>query len=166
MALDLRDCRIAKHTKGNANGVKLERPNIRVINKGKFTELKTIDQVVEELFVALVAAQLPRVGEAEVVVRVPAVTQRGWAAGEKAGGGRSGIDPGGAGRPDEATVLVAGGVVGGGDGIARLSIPMLSEHEAAFPSLSISSDRPAIGITSRSSVTRRFFPVDISRQWR
>src|SRR5207244_1014215 len=76
-------------------------------------------EVVEELVVALVAAQLPGVGEAEVVVRVPAVAQRGGPAGENAPVGRAGPDPGSAAGPDEAAVFVAGGVVAGGDGISK-----------------------------------------------
>lgn len=41
---------IAKHTKGNAKGVKAERPNIREITKGKFTKIESIAGVVEKLF--------------------------------------------------------------------------------------------------------------------
>lgn len=42
--------RIAKHTKGNAKGVKLERPNHRVIPRGKFERLASLDAVLEQLF--------------------------------------------------------------------------------------------------------------------
>jgi len=41
---------VAKHTKGNAEGVKAERKNIRVITSRHFTELKTLDEVIERLF--------------------------------------------------------------------------------------------------------------------
>lgn len=42
--------KIARHTKGNRDGVKLERPGIRVVNKGQFRELKSMEDVVTELF--------------------------------------------------------------------------------------------------------------------
>lgn len=42
--------KVAKHTKGNAEGVKLERPNLRVLKKGDFIELTTIEEVVDRLF--------------------------------------------------------------------------------------------------------------------
>lgn len=42
--------KIARHTKGNSEGVKLERPNIRVINKRKFREVKSMTELVRELF--------------------------------------------------------------------------------------------------------------------
>lgn len=41
---------VAKHSKGNAKGEKAERKNIRVINKGEFTNLATISDVIEMLF--------------------------------------------------------------------------------------------------------------------
>jgi hypothetical protein len=47
---DITDFPIAKHTKGNAEGEKTERKNIRVINKGQFTEIATISDVIERLF--------------------------------------------------------------------------------------------------------------------
>jgi len=40
----------AKHTKGNAEGVKNERPAIKVVPKGKFTKFNTLEQVYERLF--------------------------------------------------------------------------------------------------------------------
>ena len=40
----------AKHTKGNAKGEKLERPNIRQIPRSKLERLDTIEQVVVGLF--------------------------------------------------------------------------------------------------------------------
>ena len=42
--------RVAKHTKGDRAGVKADRPNIRVLNKGRFTVLDDIDSVAETLF--------------------------------------------------------------------------------------------------------------------
>lgn len=44
------DFKIAKHAKGNSQGVKTERKNIRVINSGKFDKLNSIDELVEQLF--------------------------------------------------------------------------------------------------------------------
>ena len=41
---------VAKHTKGNAEGKKAERKNIRVINKGRFTKVESISGVIEKLF--------------------------------------------------------------------------------------------------------------------
>ena len=40
---------VAKHTKGNADGVKADRKNIRVLNKAKFEEIESIDGVREKL---------------------------------------------------------------------------------------------------------------------
>ena len=47
---DLSDLKIAKHTKGDADGLKAERPNIRTINKGSFTSYKTIEDIYHALF--------------------------------------------------------------------------------------------------------------------
>lgn len=47
---DLASFPVAKHTKGNAQGVKTERPNIRRIPVARFDELATIDEVVVRLF--------------------------------------------------------------------------------------------------------------------
>lgn len=41
---------IAKHTKGNADGIKNERPSIRVISKSKFEVLGAIDELYAKLF--------------------------------------------------------------------------------------------------------------------
>lgn len=41
---------IAKHTKGNAQGVKAPRPAIRVVNRGKFTPVQTISELTRLLF--------------------------------------------------------------------------------------------------------------------
>ncbi len=46
----LENARIAKHTKGNAEGVKAERPNIRTINKGQFTKYDNIEDLYDVLF--------------------------------------------------------------------------------------------------------------------
>lgn len=47
---DISGKKVAKHTKGNAEGVKLERPNLRVLKKADFTMLVTIEDVVSRLF--------------------------------------------------------------------------------------------------------------------
>ncbi|AMN48930.1 hypothetical protein [Psychrobacter sp. P2G3] len=47
---DLGNVRVAKHTKGNAEGIKAERPNIRSINKGQFTRHDSIEDLYDVLF--------------------------------------------------------------------------------------------------------------------
>ncbi len=47
---DLSGYKTGKHTKGNAEGIKAERRNIRDIPKSKFERLSNIDQVVAHLF--------------------------------------------------------------------------------------------------------------------
>ncbi len=42
--------RVGKHTKGNRTGLKAERPNIRLVVKGKFSSLSTMDDVAKSLF--------------------------------------------------------------------------------------------------------------------
>lgn len=42
--------KVAKHAKGNAQGIKLERPNIRVVPKSSFERLDGIEDVVGKLF--------------------------------------------------------------------------------------------------------------------
>jgi hypothetical protein len=42
--------KIARHSKGDKNGVKAFRPNIRVLPIGRFQKLGTIDEVVDALF--------------------------------------------------------------------------------------------------------------------
>lgn len=42
--------RVAKHTKGNSEGIKSERPNIREIPKSKFTEVASIEELLVLLF--------------------------------------------------------------------------------------------------------------------
>jgi hypothetical protein len=46
---DLGD-RIAKHTKGDRTGLKAERPMHRVVNKGEFTRLQSMDDLIGVLF--------------------------------------------------------------------------------------------------------------------
>ena len=47
---DLDSFRIAKHTKANAHGVKAERPTHRVVNKGQFTRIDSIEGLWHQLF--------------------------------------------------------------------------------------------------------------------
>ena len=42
--------RVGKHTKGDRTGLKAERPNIRVLRKGQFSALATMDDIAEALF--------------------------------------------------------------------------------------------------------------------
>jgi hypothetical protein len=42
--------KIAKHTKGNKDGVKAERRNIRVVPKGSFTKIDSIEDTYAQLF--------------------------------------------------------------------------------------------------------------------
>ncbi len=46
----IQESKIARHTKGNQNGYKAERPNIRQLNKGDFTRYDTIQDVYNVLF--------------------------------------------------------------------------------------------------------------------
>jgi hypothetical protein len=46
----LENRRVAKHTKGNKSGIKAERPNLRVVNKGDFSEITSIADVFKKLF--------------------------------------------------------------------------------------------------------------------
>jgi hypothetical protein len=46
----LGDCRIGKHTKSNKDGVKAERPSIRVVPKGSFQLIDTTTELVTKLF--------------------------------------------------------------------------------------------------------------------
>ena len=48
---DLSNHKIAKHTKGDADGHKSERPNIRQINKGSFTVINDIQQLYQKPFI-------------------------------------------------------------------------------------------------------------------
>lgn len=47
---DIADFKVAKHAKGNAQGVKLERPNVRVIPKSRFETLPSVSELVLRLF--------------------------------------------------------------------------------------------------------------------
>ena len=47
---DIDSRKTAKHSKGNAQGVKAERPNHRVINKGQFTVIDSIEDLWHHLF--------------------------------------------------------------------------------------------------------------------
>ncbi len=47
---DITGKKVATHTKGNAQGEKLERPNLRVLKKADFTKLTMIEEVVFRLF--------------------------------------------------------------------------------------------------------------------
>ncbi len=47
---DIVDAKIARHTKGDQDGYKAERPNIRVINKGAFEKHDTIQSIYSALF--------------------------------------------------------------------------------------------------------------------
>jgi len=47
---DIQDLKVAKHSKANAEGVKLERSNHRVVRRGKFKLLRTMDEVLTHLF--------------------------------------------------------------------------------------------------------------------
>jgi hypothetical protein len=43
-------CKIARHTKGNNKGIKRERPNIRIVSKGKFKLINSMSDLIEQLF--------------------------------------------------------------------------------------------------------------------
>ena len=47
--VDLGD-KVARHSKGNMDGYKAERPHHRVVKKGRFTRLETIEDVTDVLF--------------------------------------------------------------------------------------------------------------------
>ena len=49
-AKSLGGLKIAKHTKGNKDGVKAERQNLRVVPKRSFTEFKAIEDIYARLF--------------------------------------------------------------------------------------------------------------------
>lgn len=54
---DISDFRVAKHTKGDAGGTKLERPNHRIVPRGKFDKIKEFDQVLVRLFGSIAGAR-------------------------------------------------------------------------------------------------------------
>jgi hypothetical protein len=47
---DIYGKKTAKHNKGNAEGEKLERANIRILKKPEFLKLETLEEVVFQLF--------------------------------------------------------------------------------------------------------------------
>jgi hypothetical protein len=47
---NLSEFKVAKHTKGDADGFKAERPNIRTINKGSFKSYESIKELYQVLF--------------------------------------------------------------------------------------------------------------------
>lgn len=47
---DIREFQVTKHSKGNAEGTKSERPNHRIVPRGKFEQLPTLDAVLTRLF--------------------------------------------------------------------------------------------------------------------
>ena len=49
-AMSLSDAKKAKHTKGNKDGFKAERPNLRVVPKRRFTKFKSIEDIYARLF--------------------------------------------------------------------------------------------------------------------
>jgi hypothetical protein len=50
---DIRNLKTAKHSKGNAEGAKLERPNHRIVPRARFEQLETLDAVLTRLFGSL-----------------------------------------------------------------------------------------------------------------
>ena len=48
---NIEGAKIARHTKGDQDGYKAERPNIREISKGKFTCFESVEAVYDALFV-------------------------------------------------------------------------------------------------------------------
>ena len=59
---DLSELRTAKHSKANAQGYKAERPNIRVVTKGRFDVLSTISDLVARLFTIDYSEECDRIG--------------------------------------------------------------------------------------------------------
>jgi hypothetical protein len=55
---DISGFAVAKHTKGNSLGKKLERPSTRIIPRSKFVRLNSVEELAERLF-----GLLPGVGE-------------------------------------------------------------------------------------------------------
>ena len=47
---DLGMLKIAKHAKGNKDGIKAERQNIRVVPKGRFSQFESVEEIYEQLF--------------------------------------------------------------------------------------------------------------------
>jgi hypothetical protein len=51
--LDIGHFPMAKHPKGNADGIKLERPNLRVVRLSQFRSLASIEELYDRLFGAI-----------------------------------------------------------------------------------------------------------------
>jgi len=47
---DITALKVAKHTKGNAEGTKTERPNQRIVPRSRFERLDSLDAILERLF--------------------------------------------------------------------------------------------------------------------
>jgi hypothetical protein len=47
---NIREMKVAKHTKGNAEGIKSEKPNHRIVPRSQFEPLDTLDEVLDRLF--------------------------------------------------------------------------------------------------------------------
>lgn len=47
---EIRDFRVAKHVKANAQGIKAERNNLRKVSKSKFTRVEDVKGILERLF--------------------------------------------------------------------------------------------------------------------
>jgi hypothetical protein len=47
---DIRDMKVAKHTKGNAEGIKTEQPTLRIVPRGRFQKVQTLDALLRQLF--------------------------------------------------------------------------------------------------------------------
>ena len=47
---DITGMKVAKHTKGNADGIKAERPNQRIVPRSRFERLDSLDTVLDRLF--------------------------------------------------------------------------------------------------------------------
>jgi len=50
---DISERKVAKHTKGNKDGFKAERQNLRVLPKGAFTRIESIEGIYAQLFGAV-----------------------------------------------------------------------------------------------------------------
>lgn len=48
---NLDNLKVARHSKGNKDGVKHQRPNIRIINKGEFVSFDTVESLYHALFI-------------------------------------------------------------------------------------------------------------------
>lgn len=54
---DISSLAVARHTKGNAKGVKSERPNIRLVTKSRFTPVENMDELIVYLFGEFITAE-------------------------------------------------------------------------------------------------------------